>query len=268
MLKRSSSLPLLALLAACSGAVAGAQEHTPSPMPDAPPPNIYGVAPEQFAAQQEGPGIVEVSGMGTVAVAPDRAVVSFAVETRDERAGAAAAANAAAMNAVISALRAADLEGLTIETFGYALQPEYVMRQQGTERVRVIEGYMALNNIRVGVSDVDAAGAVIDAAIEAGANRVAGLSFVASDTEAARREALTQAVERARAEAATMAAALGHELGAVLEVRGGAAQPRPQSDVMLMRAEAAAPTPIEASDQLVTASVSIKFALGPRRGGR
>jgi uncharacterized protein YggE len=36
----------------------------------------------------------------------------------------------------------------------------------------------------------------------------------------------------------------------------------------MMRAAEAVPTPIEASDQTVTASVTIRFALGPSTGGR
>ena len=78
------------------------------------------------------------------------------------------------------------------------------------------------------------------------------------------------AVARAREQAATIAAALGHELGPALEVRGGSALPRPGPEMGLMfRAEAAqVATPIEAGDQTVTATVTIKYALGPRRSGR
>jgi uncharacterized protein YggE len=270
MTKRSRCLPLLTLLAACGGTMAGAQEPSPARAPESAPLHIYEVAPEQFAAQQDGSGVVEVSGTGSVTVSPDRAVVTFAVETRQDGAGDAAASNAQAMDAVISALRAAELPELTVETFGYSLQPEYGMVQEGARRVRVILGYAALNNIRVGVADVNGAGDVIDIAIQAGANRVSGLSFVASDTEGARQEALTRAVEQARADAATMAAALGHDLGPALEVRGNSAQPRPRGDAFMMRAEgmAEAATPIEAADQVVMATVTIKFALGPHRGGR
>lgn len=269
MVRKSRCLPLLTILAACGGATAGAQEPAPAGGADLARAHVYQVAPEQVAQEHKETGIVEVSGTGSVAVSPDRAVVTFAVESRDEGAGAAAAANAEAMDAVLSALRAADLSGLVIETYGYSLQPEYSTVMEGNRRVRVIEGYTALNNIRVGVADTDGVSQVIDVAIQAGANRVSGLSFVASDTDAARQEALTKAVQQAREQATTMAAALGRELGPALEVRGGSAQPRPRGETMLMRSAAAAQveTPIEAADQMVTATVTIKFALGARRGG-
>ena len=268
MFSRSRFLPFLTVLAACGGTAAGAQQPALPGADGLERAHIYEVAPQQVAQARQEAGIVEVSGFGSVSVAPDRAVVSFAMETREEGAGAAAEANAQAMDAVLTALRDAGLAGLTIETYGYSLLPQYGTIQEGNRRVRVIEGYAALNNVRAGVEDVDVVGRVIDVAIGAGANRVSGIEFVASDTEAARQEALTMAVQRAREQAVTIATALGHELGAALEVRGGSALPRTGPELM-MRAEAvAAATPIEAADQTVTATVSIKFALGPRRGGR
>lgn len=253
-------------------APAGAQ---PAPDPEGARPHLYEVAPEQMrtppASLRQDSGYVEVSGTARVEVSPDRARASFAVETRAEAAGDAAGDNAELMDSVMDALRAADLPGLEIETYGYTLRPEYRFTQEDGTRVRTIDGYTALNNIRVTVSDVDAVGRVVDAAIGAGANRVSGLSFEASDTEDARREALTRAVETARAEAATIAAALGRELGPPLEVRGGAQQPQPREAAMMRTAMAQArerDTPIEAGEQTVSASVTIKFALGPEVGGR
>jgi uncharacterized protein YggE len=213
-------------------------------------------------------GWIEVNGSASVEVAPDRARVSFAMETRAETAASAAAANADAMDAVLEALRAAGFDGLELETFGYSLNPVYEVtdNRRGT---RQIIAYTVLNNVGATLHDVEAVGRVIDTAITAGANRVAGISFYASDTEAARREALAEAVRMARSEAETIAASLGHRLGAALEVRGGAQRPIPRSygaEAMALSARAA-DTPIEAGDQTVSASVSIRFALGPETGG-
>jgi uncharacterized protein YggE len=210
---------------------------------------------------------VEVSGTGVVQVSPDRAAISFAVETQAASAADASTENATSMDAVVQVLRGLDVRGLDVETFGYALRPDYAQRGGDPQGARVIAGYTALNNIRVTVEDIQAVGRVVDAAIAAGANRVASLSFSATDTDAARREALARAVTSARAQAAAMAAALGRELGDPLEVRGGAEAPSP-----LMRAEsmvfmrAAPDTPVEAGDLDVTASVTIRFALGGPAG--
>lgn len=222
--------------------------------------------PYEVAAEQAAPadsGVVRVTGRASVTVPADQARVAFAVETRGDQAGTVARDNAARMQAVIDALRGGAIPGVDIETFGYQLQPVYGYGMEGGQRTQTIDGYLALNHVRVTTTDVDAVGSLIDLATGAGANRVASLTFYARDTSAARREALRLAVESARQEAEVMAAALGRTLGPPLEVSGGA---EPRLEPTMMRAAQAAPgTPIEAADPQVSASVTVVFALGPAR---
>jgi uncharacterized protein YggE len=97
---------------------------------------------------------------------------------------------------------------------------------------------------------------------------VVGIGFLAENTGEAEREALALAVQNAREQAETIARALGHELGVALEVRGGAQRPVPGMAFRGVAMEMqAAPTPIESSDQTVSASVTIRFALGRELGG-
>lgn len=225
-------------------------------------------APAGAQTPGEGPpvGFIEVSGTGLVQVAPDRVRVSFAVETQAASAAEASTQNARLMETAVSAVRALGVRDLTVETFGYALRPDYALPASDPSRGRVISGYTAVNNIRVLAGDVQAVGRIIDAAIQGGANRVSSLAFEATDTEAARREALSQAVAQARSEAETIALALGRTLGEALEVRGGAQAPSPRPEMAMAGAlYRSAETPIEAGDLNVTASVSIRFALGGPR---
>lgn len=212
---------------------------------------------------------IEVTGTASVSVPADVARVSFAVETHAKEAGAASADNAEIMSRVVAALKRAAFQGMHVETYGYQLSPEYAPRTRTGSRLStpVIEGYEALNNIRVTVTDLHAVGRVVDTAIGAGANRVASLAFAASHTGAARREALSRAVADARSQAEAIAAALGHELGPPLEISTNA-QPNGPVRPMMFSAEAAPTTPVEAADQTVSASVTIRFALGPERSGR
>ncbi len=255
-------LALACALTACAGPPAGGQS-TSRPIS----PNIYEIAPEQVAPAQEAPAFIEVNGSASVSVPADQAQVAFAMETQAQNAAAAASANASAMDRVLTALRAGNLPGLELETFGYQLNPQYATDQQ---RVRTVVGYTAFNNVRATITDVDAVGRLIDLAVGAGANRVASIAFSASDTDEARAQAMADAVRSARAEAEIMARALGYGLGAPLEVRGGAQRPGPVPMAFSaeMRAVQSVPTPIEAGDQMVTANVSIRFALGPALTGR
>lgn len=225
-----------------------------------------------FASAQDAPtvdpdaGYVQVSGSAEVTVPVDRAHVRFAVETEEPDARAAVERNAQLMDAVLSALRALEVDGLDLETQGFELQPQYERPSGETMRIRA---YRARNHVAVTLDDLEMVGRVIDAAVGAGANRIASLSFEARDTEEARREALRMAVAEARQQAEVMASALGRPLGPPLEVNGGAQQspppPRPMARTMEM-AQAAPSTPVETGDQTVSASVTIKFRLGPDGG--
>lgn len=271
--KRPFGLAVIGLaVSACGGAGAPGQAGPEGPRPPAGAGNlahpiVYEVPDDQGArpglADAERP-FIEVSGNASVTVPADRARIAFAVETRAMTASDAAGENALIMEAVLRAVRGGRIPGLTLETFGYTLRPEYSF---GEDRERTIEGYTALNNVRAITTDVDAVGALIDLAIAAGANRVASIAFEAADTEAARAEALSLAVRNAREQARTIAETLGHELGPALEVRGGADRPAPRDidmNMMLMRAEA---TPIEPGERTVGANVTVRFALGAAMPG-
>ena len=252
-------VPALVAFAACGGVQAGAQPQAPE---GADRLHLYEVAPD-VAAQVASTGFIEVSGTGMVSVEADRAHLSFAVETRRATAGDAAAQNADLMTRVLEAVRGSGVASLNVETFGYSLRPDYT-RADGN-MPPVIMAYVAANNIRVTFADISEVGRVLDTAIEAGANRVSGLSFSASNTAQAERDALTEAVGDARMQALTIAVALGHELGDALEVFHGS---RPSAGPQYEMAQMRASTPIEPSEQTVRATVTIRFALGPERSQR
>lgn len=209
-------------------------------------------------------GFIQVSGNAQIDVPADRAHVVFAVETEAPDARTAVEDNATLMDAVLTALRGLEAPGLHVETRGFQLQPQYSRINQPQGAVSRISGYRAHNNVTATVDDVDAVGRIIDAAVGAGANRIASLTFEARDTEAARAEALRMAVAEAREQARVMAEALGLPLGPPLEVNGGARQapPPPMAGVRFEMAQAAPTTPVEAGDQTVSASVTIKYRLG------
>jgi uncharacterized protein YggE len=208
-------------------------------------------------------GVLHVTGNGVVQVQPDRARLSFAVETEAEDARGAAARNAELMEAVLAALREAAGEGLTLETSGYNVVPVYEQRRPDGPRTPQIAGYRVVNQVSAVTDDLEGVGDLVDAGLGAGSNRISGLSFFVSDSRDAQDEAYRLAVADALRQARAMAAALGVELGPVEEVRGSSSpgQPRPMGDVM-MAAEAAARTPVEAGSTNVTASVTIRFRLG------
>jgi uncharacterized protein YggE len=211
-------------------------------------------APSAAQEAPKGPEI-SVTGTGTVTVSPDYAVVQLTVATRDAEAARAGQANARAMTAVRGALRSLlNVPDDSLPTVSYAVGADY-------DRGRPV-GYQARSDLKVTVHDLARVGAVIDAALGAGANSVSQLQFESTKEEAARLEALGQAVQSARRQAEAMARAAGGRLGPLLSVAssGPIHLPGPQ---MAMRAMAAE-TPVEAPALEVTAMVNARWAFIPQ----
>jgi uncharacterized protein len=206
---------------------------------------------------------LRVQGSADVQVAPDRARISFAVETEAPTAREAAEANARLMDRVVSAVRETALPGLRVETSGYTLTPRY--RPRRDDAPQEIAGYTARNHAQVIVDDVDAVGRLVDLALDRGANRVAGLGFEVRDPEPHRLEALRRALEQARNEAETVAEALGLRLGPPSEVTTQYHVPRGiQAAAMMERVADAPTTPVEAGLQQIVAVVNLTYRLFPR----
>lgn len=206
-------------------------------------------------------GTIQVTGQASLSVPADLVRIAFTVETEAPSAGEATEKNAALMEAVVAALRGSSIPGLDLETYGYTLRPEYEVARDGSG-TRTISGYRVQNNLRVSLPDVDAAGEILDLAVNAGANRVANLQFEATDTKSARMEALRLAVQNAREQAEAIASAMGVSLGIALEVQGGVSAPNPRAPAgIMLRASAESTTPVEAGDQMVAASVTVTFRI-------
>lgn len=223
-------------------------------------------AAAQEPAQQ--PPFLMVTGTGEASIPTDRARLDFMVETQAPTAQVAATQNADRMDRVVRALRAAGGNTVTIETGGYDLTPVYKgPGRENPSQIPTIEAYRAVNHVRVRADDVTRVGALIDAGVTAGGNRIAGLSFEAKDPEPGRIAALKQAVARARAEAEAVAAALNVALGGPQEVNVSAdfgVPPVPMYRTMAMDVAQAAPTPVAPGEQVVRANVTIRYRLGSR----
>ncbi len=162
---------------------------------------------------------VRVQGRARLTVPPDEARLSLAVVSQAPIAREAAVDNARRAQAVAAALRQALGSDARVETIGYALNPRYEFPRDGTGRKLV--GYEARHTLEATMSDFERAGAVIDAALGAGANEIQGLTFGLKDEVQLRARALKEAVERARAEADAVAAALGLHVVRVISVVEG-----------------------------------------------
>jgi uncharacterized protein len=206
--------------------------------------------PQAAHADVAAPGTVTTIGDGSVSAVPDVATVTAGVRTSAATAAAALAANATKMNAVVAALKHAG---------GSELQTQQVSLDPQTNDKNAVTGYVAQNTVSAKVK-IAGAGALIDAAVNAGANTVEGPSLDLSDRDALYLEALKQAVTDAHAKAQALADAGGFAVGQVTSVteNGDNTPPVFQGTAV---AKSAGSTPVEPGTQDVTAEVTVSFAI-------
>ena len=161
---------------------------------------------------------ITVTGIGTASGEPDVAYVELGVETVNADLSTAFEEANTTMTTVIQALTDSGIDRLDIQTtFLNVYQEDIYDPQSGTptgERT-----YHVQNFVRATVRDTATIGSVVSTAVEAGANRINGLSFGILDTAALESTARTAAVENARARATELAAALGLQVGDPISVR-------------------------------------------------
>jgi hypothetical protein len=208
------------------------------------------------------------SGQGEAKVAPDRVSILVNVQTRAATAAAAGSDNARRTKAVLDALSKLGLPKDQLSTQGYTVYPELKYdRDGGSPRVT---GYVVTNTVRAESKNPDQAGAIVDAALGAGANLINSLTFYASSIEQPRREAIAEAVGSARADAEAMARAAGGSLGALIDLstQGPTIPPRPMFDMAVRKSMAgaeSAPTPMNPGEQTVTVHVTGRWQFVPGR---
>ena len=140
------------------------------------------------------------------------------------------------------------------------------MERLGTEPPRIVS-YRAVNMVEITVDTVARLGAIIDAAIGAGANRVTSIRFQLRDAHAAHVEAVQIAMRNARREAEAVAQAAGQRLGPPLNINTGGFQPPPPPPMPAYRmdavemAAAQAVTPMESGTLTVTANVHVVYRI-------
>lgn len=198
------------------------------------------------------PAGITVQGTASVESVPDRAELSFGVESQGATARAALAANAVEMRRVLAALKVAG--ATNVKTQYVSLSPRYNERSEA-------QGFTATNSVSATVRDIAGAGAVIDAAVAAGANQVSGPSLSRGDQTALYRQALKSAVENARATAQALAAASGLALGRVTAIVEGGGAPQPLPFAAADKANALELMPIEPGTNQVAATVSVTFSV-------
>jgi uncharacterized protein len=203
---------------------------------------------------------LNVSGQGTVKVAPDIAYITLGVITEDTDAKAAQQENATTMDKLVSEVKASGIKSEDIKTVNYSIYPKYDYNKD-TGASKII-GYTVTNSVQVTVRDMKKVGSVIDLAANTGANITNNISFALSDYDKYYNEALKKAVATTKKKADTIAAAVGISIKLPVSItESGAPAPTVYGVAnYAMKADmAGASTPVESGTIEVQANVSMTY---------
>ena len=206
--------------------------------------------------------IIHATGSGTVTGTPDRVQITFSTETENPDVKTAQADNAAIMDKVVNALVTAGVSKDSMKTTGYTITPVY--QDPGNILNPRIQTYQVTNTLQVTLNDVSLSGPVIDTAVANGVNQVSSIQFMLSDAQALslRNDALKLAVANARADADTVAGALGVNISGTKDVdisQGYTPVVYDNTFAAGAMAKSAVPTPIQPGDITVTATVTVDY---------
>jgi uncharacterized protein YggE len=194
---------------------------------------------------------ITATGSGAALSVPNRAAFSFGVTTQAKTASGALNGNTNEMQKVIDAIKKAGVAAKDVQTSTVSLSPRYARNGED------IAGFTATNLVNATIRGVSRSGAVIDAAVNAGANQVYGPTFTRTDEAVLYRRALSAAVGNARVKAQTLARAAKVRLGPVRSIVESSVGPVPLAE----KAAADAGAPIEPGSQRIEASVTVEFGL-------
>ncbi len=199
-----------------------------------------------------------VTGQGQVSVQTTKAQVSLGVDVEGTDATTVQREVARRSTAMVELLRSRNVEKL--ETTGVQLNPRYSYENGRSQMI----GYTGSNTVSFQVP-TEAMGAILDEAVNVGANQIRGISFIADDAalEAARQSALREAVNDAQAQANTVLRTLNLGPQEIVSIQiNGANPPVPvplPRRAEMVSASADFSTPVIGGDQTVQASVTLQI---------
>ena len=219
------------------------------------------IQPAVAQTQQTRLRTLTVRGRGVEEIAATLSQVSLGVEVQGKTAQEVQKEVARRSGAVVQLLKSRQVDKLT--TSGISLNPVYSFKND----VRRLTGYNATNTVSFQIA-TEKAGQILDEAVKSGATRINGISFTAPEPliNQAKKQALTEATQDARAQANAVLEALGLSSKEIvgIEVDGARAQIPPVfrgESAFSMPTSASAPrTPVIGGEQKVEATVTLQIS--------
>jgi uncharacterized protein YggE len=196
-----------------------------------------------------------VTGNGKVVANASYVQLQIEVTTQGENVQQAQQENASIMNRVIQSIMALTIPKENIQTATYTIAPIY----DYVDGKQVFKGYEAANAITVKIPDTNLVGAVIDTAVENGANRISSIQFKIDNADVYYQQALSLALHNAQMKANTIAQTMQlsvhpQPIEIVEENESG-----PVLYKSMAMADSSMVTPIEQGQITISAAVRVTF---------
>lgn len=162
------------------------------------------------------PRTITVVGEGKITVEPDIAEATIGVEVARPSAREATDEVRQIMDTLVSTLQEQGVAAEDIQTSNFSISadrygPEGLLPDDQVQ-------YRVNNSALVKIRDLENIGAILDAAIDAGANSIYGVTFRVEDTDALQADAMAAAIESAGVKAERLAELTGVTVGDVVSV--------------------------------------------------
>ena len=202
---------------------------------------------------------IAVSGTGYAAAGSDMAIIRVGVETEGNTAIEAMRSNSERTRALLKVLKAQGVADLDLQTSSLNLQPRYdYPKNRNGEQTRRLLGYTAINTVTARVMDLDQVGGALDAAIDAGGNRIDSIQFDLKDPTEVLRLARDAAWQNALAQAEQLAALAGEQLGKVTKIESYQHNPGPVH-MAEARALRSSDVPIQGGQQRLSVQLNVTW---------
>jgi len=215
-----------------------------------------------FADEQ--PRTISVSGQGKVSSPPDMARIQTGVETQAVTAKDALASNNTAMEKILDVLKKHHVASKDVQTTSFNISPVY-KRDARNRTLTEIVGYRVQNQVQVKVRNLPDLGKVLDALVQAGSNRVSGISFGVDDPNGLLNQARSRAMAVAKSRAGIYAQAAAAKVGKIRTISEQASYiPRPMQRGMMLAAGDRAAVPIATGELNFSVTVHVVFDLAEK----
>lgn len=208
---------------------------------------------------------VTVQGRAAVEAVPNTAVVRLGVVTQAATATLALDRNSQQVSVVLARIKELAIAEQDIQTNAFWVSPLYNRDEQEPvtpQTAPEITGYRVTNTLEVVVSDLSNLGAVLGAAVEAGANQVYGVELRVDNAATLREQAQADAFRDAQSQAQQIAQAVGATLGPAVTIDTTTNMAPPVS-MTAIGDRASGAVPVQAGSEAIEVSIRVTFALEP-----